>query len=944
MVAKVGSLIVSGEGHFGRFSAAFGKAASDTARYSAQMRRSLGQTNAAFVHFERGGFRSLSGRAALVASRNLSEMTKRAELLRSTMLMLTAVTGGFTAAIMTNAVMEYADAFTSIHNQLSTVIDDSRTLTVVQKELFDIAQRSRTGWRETTVLFTRLARSTQHLGLSYNKLLDLTETIQKAFQVGGATPQEAASFAIQFSQALASNRLQGEELRAVLETPLGLELAKGIGVTIGKFRQLAKEGKLTADVLVRAIQARAAEIERLFANMPPTIRQALVNLDNAFLKFIGSQDRSLGAARMFVAGIQSLAQNINTVASAIVLLSTALGTQFLVRSLLGSVMATRAARLAHLEQARAAVAAAKAERVLAADILASSLAQKRAAVDAGLTGAARAKAFMAAAAAQRTFMASGTALVASQAALSTALAATKTRAVAMGTVMRSLAGIMAFLGGPIGLVITGLSVAIVYLATRTNDAEEAQTKYTEALEKARLIELEMVDAADKRLVQLNAERSKSLLAAAAVLEHVRAIEVLRMREAARADEEARMLSEVTGDPLTVDPSRIDQPGENVRRLSQAIEALKRDAARTGEEVKNGLGGAFGDLGNQADEAAEKVKRIKDRIAELKLEVAAGPLTEFERSVISQAQSMGIAEDAIRQYIGAMQGLNIGVGGPIVEVEKLMDQVEAWKLYRDILAKIGPTANQTAEMQRRLNFLVDQGRITAQQAAQAFEEWKRSFGEDNQAIADFASLLNDSLKSAVLEFKSLDQVAADFLDRLANIVWEEFVGKPLENAVKTALQNAFAGAGQGNTGGGIFGFLAGIFGGALAGGGGGGGAGVFHRGGVVGDTVPMRKVSPLAFAGAPRLHGGLASREFPAILEAGERVLSANDNSRMMAVLGGIADGGASAAPYAPVYNIDARGAAPGTAAQIKALLDQRDRQIYAAMPRRMKRAQQRGQF
>ena len=49
--------------------------------------------------------------------------------------------------------------------------------------------------------------------------------------------------------------------------------------------------------------------------------------------------------------------------------------------------------------------------------------------------------------------------------------------------------------------------------------------------------------------------------------------------------------------------------------------------------------------------------------------------------------------------------------------------------------------------------------------------------------------------------------------------------------------------------------------------------VAHGGGLVGRTAfPVRGVSPGLFAGAPRLHNGLAADEFPAILQRGERVI------------------------------------------------------------------------
>ncbi len=55
------------------------------------------------------------------------------------------------------------------------------------------------------------------------------------------------------------------------------------------------------------------------------------------------------------------------------------------------------------------------------------------------------------------------------------------------------------------------------------------------------------------------------------------------------------------------------------------------------------------------------------------------------------------------------------------------------------------------------------------------------------------------------------------------------------------------------------------------------ASIWHQGGMVGAGAPMRAVPALAFADAPRLHGGgwagLGPDEVPAILQRGERVLS-----------------------------------------------------------------------
>lgn len=96
-------------------------------------------------------------------------------------------------------------------------------------------------------------------------------------------------------------------------------------------------------------------------------------------------------------------------------------------------------------------------------------------------------------------------------------------------------------------------------------------------------------------------------------------------------------------------------------------------------------------------------------------------------------------------------------------------------------------------------------------------------------------------------------------------------------------------------GGLGGTLSGLLNSLLGGGGGGGAgslissglklAGVFHSGGEPGNPIDgHRLVSAHMFRNAPRHHTGLGTSEYAAILKRGERVLTANDNSRTKSML------------------------------------------------------------
>lgn len=92
---------------------------------------------------------------------------------------------------------------------------------------------------------------------------------------------------------------------------------------------------------------------------------------------------------------------------------------------------------------------------------------------------------------------------------------------------------------------------------------------------------------------------------------------------------------------------------------------------------------------------------------------------------------------------------------------------------------------------------------------------------------------------------------------------------------------------------------------------------FHSGGVVGSSAgPMHRVPFGTFIGAPRLHGGLAADEFPAILQRGETVLPRGTNSNTV---------------HAPLHlTISAPGADAGSEARIRSMLqDQLPKALYA---------------
>ncbi|QMV29146.1 tail length tape-measure protein [Aeromonas phage AP1] len=76
----------------------------------------------------------------------------------------------------------------------------------------------------------------------------VTETINKAMIVSGATAAEAGAAIVQLSQGLQSGVLRGDEFRSVSEQAPRLlkAMADSLHVTTGELRAMAGQGKLTS--------------------------------------------------------------------------------------------------------------------------------------------------------------------------------------------------------------------------------------------------------------------------------------------------------------------------------------------------------------------------------------------------------------------------------------------------------------------------------------------------------------------------------------------------------------------------------------------------------------------------------------------------------------------------------------------------------------------------
>lgn len=147
----------------------------------------------------------------------------------------------------------------------------------------DTADELGVSLEDTADTFARFALAAQDIGLTVEEVDQLTETVLQLGRVGGASAGELSAGAMQLAQALASGRLQGDELRSILENmPLvARAIADELGVSVGQLRELGSEGELTSDRIAEALLNAAADAEEAFGRLPSTLEQEEARFGNA---------------------------------------------------------------------------------------------------------------------------------------------------------------------------------------------------------------------------------------------------------------------------------------------------------------------------------------------------------------------------------------------------------------------------------------------------------------------------------------------------------------------------------------------------------------------------------------------------------------------------------------------------------------------------------------
>ncbi|MFR8953535.1 MAG: tape measure protein [Flavonifractor plautii] len=210
-----------------------------------------------------------------------------------------------------------SDQLTSINARLRLMTGSAEAAAAAQEEIYQAAMRSRGAYADMADFVSQLGTVAGNAFTGTDELVAFAEQIQKQMAISGASGASAQAALVQLTQGLASGTLRGEELNSVLEqTPMIAQtIAEYMGVTIGEMRELASEGKVTAEVVKNAMLGAAEETNAQFEQMPMTWAQVWTMFQNVAIRAL---DPVLDA-------ISWLANNIDLVGPIVLGLGAAFG-------------------------------------------------------------------------------------------------------------------------------------------------------------------------------------------------------------------------------------------------------------------------------------------------------------------------------------------------------------------------------------------------------------------------------------------------------------------------------------------------------------------------------------------------------------------------------------------------------------------------------------------
>ena len=211
-----------------------------------------------------------------------------------------------------------SDTLTQNVARLNLMNDGNQTTDELQAMIYQAARNSRGDALANIESISKMGLMAGDAFSSNTELIVFMELINKQFKISGTSAEGISAAMLQLTQAMGAGALRGEELNSILEqAPLIVKnIANYLKVPVGQIKDLASQGKITSEVVKKAMFNAADTINQQFNSIPLTFADITTSMRNeAVKKFqnISSQFSSALNSEKFRGFTNSLVNSIGIV-------------------------------------------------------------------------------------------------------------------------------------------------------------------------------------------------------------------------------------------------------------------------------------------------------------------------------------------------------------------------------------------------------------------------------------------------------------------------------------------------------------------------------------------------------------------------------------------------------------------------------------------------------
>lgn len=222
-------------------------------------------------------------------------------------------------ALSGRAILQMAQAWDEITMRIRNVVKPGEDVAAIMSRLAEIATDTGQSMGSTSEVFADYAKTLRDLGMSTDTTLNFIEAINSALALNGLEGAKADRVIRALMNGMREGALKGRDFTAVIDESSVITqlLADRLGVSTTRLTQMAREGRITGNVIRDALLGNISKLRTDLEGMEPTITKGLNAINVAMLQWVGTTDDATGFSQLLAGALMWVAENFNGVAIAV---------------------------------------------------------------------------------------------------------------------------------------------------------------------------------------------------------------------------------------------------------------------------------------------------------------------------------------------------------------------------------------------------------------------------------------------------------------------------------------------------------------------------------------------------------------------------------------------------------------------------------------------------